>query len=130
VNLISLEGEILKLAKHFVNLISLEGEILKLAKHFVNLISLEGEILKLAKPFVNLISLEGEILKLAKPVVNSRICPPFTGITARRLAIISLLTHDSSLLRKLRNADVHCETMVHLKPITMSILYTSSMNNE
>lgn len=69
-------------------------------------------------------------MKLAKPDVNPRICPPFTDITTKRLAIISLLTHDSSLLRKLRNADVHRETMVHLKPITMSVLYTSSMNNE
>ena len=77
-----------------------------------------------------IISLEGKILKLAKPVVNPRICPNFTGITTKRLAIISLLTHDSLLLRKLCNSDVRRETMVHLKPITMSILYTSSMNNE
>jgi hypothetical protein len=57
--------------------------------------------------------MEGEILKLAKPVVNPRICPSFTDITTKWLAIISLLTHDSSMLRKLRNADVRCETMVH-----------------
>ena len=48
-------------------IISLEGEILKLAKPVFNFISLEGEILKLAKPVVKLISLEGDILKLAKP---------------------------------------------------------------